>query len=100
MTNPISRVINLISDDSQRLWSTDQSDARRRMLGGDADEVLGIDGTFALVAQEGERVVLARSLDRPMRYFLAKSTDGPVPFELHANGACTSRNDAAPNRMP
>jgi asparagine synthase (glutamine-hydrolysing) len=78
MTNPISRVINLISDDSQRLWSIDQSDARRLLLGSDADEVLRIDGTFALVAQEGERVVLARSLDRPMRYFLAKSTDGPV----------------------
>ncbi|MGI8402581.1 MAG: asparagine synthase-related protein, partial [Gemmatimonadaceae bacterium] len=44
----------------------------------DSDAVLGIDGSFALVAQEGERIVLARSLDRPMRYFLAKSTDGPV----------------------
>jgi asparagine synthase (glutamine-hydrolysing) len=41
-------------------------------------DVLRIDGSFALVAQEGERVVLARSLDRPMRYFLAKSADGPV----------------------
>ena len=41
-------------------------------------EVLDIDGSFALVAQDGERVVLARSLDRPMRYFLAKSADGPV----------------------
>jgi asparagine synthase (glutamine-hydrolysing) len=40
--------------------------------------VLDIDGSFALVAQDGERVVLARSLDRPMRYFLAKSADGPV----------------------
>jgi asparagine synthase (glutamine-hydrolysing) len=41
-------------------------------------EVLHIDGSFALIAQEGERVVLARSLDRPLRYFLAKATDGPV----------------------
>ena len=40
--------------------------------------VLEIDGSFALVAQDGERVVLARSLDRPLRYFLAKATDGPV----------------------
>jgi asparagine synthase (glutamine-hydrolysing) len=40
--------------------------------------VLEIDGSFALIAQEGERIVLARSLDRPMRYFLAKSADGPV----------------------
>jgi asparagine synthase (glutamine-hydrolysing) len=40
--------------------------------------VLGIHGSFALAAQEGERVVLARSLERPLRYFLAKAADGPV----------------------
>jgi asparagine synthase (glutamine-hydrolysing) len=47
------------------------------LLASDGD-VLNIDGSFALVAQEGERVVLARSLDRPLRYFLAKAVDGPV----------------------
>lgn len=75
---PISRVINLIPDESQRLWSIDQSEARDFLLAGDLRAVLGIDGSFALVAQDGERVVLARSLDRPLRYFLAKSVDGPV----------------------
>jgi asparagine synthase (glutamine-hydrolysing) len=75
---PISRVINLIDPRSQRLWSVDESEARRRLLASDPDEVLAIDGSFALVAQDGERVVLARSLDRPMRYFLAKAVDGPV----------------------
>ncbi len=75
---PISRAISLISEEPQRLWSIDESEARRRMLTGDSAAVLGIDGSFALVAQDGERVVLARSLDRPMRYFLAKSADGPV----------------------
>jgi asparagine synthase (glutamine-hydrolysing) len=77
-TLPISRVINLVPKESQRLWSTDESEARRRMLASDADGVLRIDGSFALVAQDGERVLLARSLDRPLRYFLAKATDGPV----------------------
>jgi asparagine synthase (glutamine-hydrolysing) len=75
---PIARVINLISDESQRLWSIDESEGRRRLLDGDSDAVLHIDGSFALIAQDGERVVLARSLDRPMRYFLAKSVDGPA----------------------
>jgi len=42
------------------------------------DAVLCIDGSFALVAQDGEQVVLARSLDRPLRYFLAKAADGPA----------------------
>ena len=75
---PISRVINLIPEASQRLWAVDESEGRRRLLASDIDGVLHLDGSFALVAQDGERVVLARSLDRPMRYFLAKSTGGPA----------------------
>ncbi|MFL5555737.1 MAG: asparagine synthase-related protein [Gemmatimonadaceae bacterium] len=74
----ISRIINLISDRSQRLWAVNESEARRRLIASDVNAVLSIDGSFALVAQDGERVLLARSLDRPMRYFLAKSVDGPV----------------------
>jgi asparagine synthase (glutamine-hydrolysing) len=74
----VSRVINLIPPESQRLWSVDESEAVRRLLASESDAVLGIDGSFALLAQDGERVVLARSLDRPMRYFLAKAVDGPA----------------------
>ena len=75
---PIARVVNRIPDQSQRLWSTTPDEARHYILNGDTDAVLGLGGSFALVAQDGERVVLARSLDRPMRYFLAKAADGPV----------------------
>ena len=76
--HPIARVVNLIPADSQRLWSVDESEAVRRLAAGDIEGVLALDGSFALIAQEGERVLLARSLDRPMRYFLAKAVDGPV----------------------
>jgi len=75
---PISRVVNLIPADSQRLWAVDESEAQRRLLASDVGEILDLDGSFALVAQDGERVLLARSLDRPLRYFLAKAVDGPV----------------------
>src|SRR5215212_4304998 len=75
---PVAHVVNLIPAESQRLWSLDADEARRRLLANDLEDVLRIDGSFALVAQEGERVVLARSLDRPLRYFLAKAADGPV----------------------
>ena len=75
---PVARVISLLPEESQRLWSVDESEARRWLLAGDVEAVLGIGGSFALVAQDGDRVVLARSLDRPMRYFLAKAADGPV----------------------
>jgi asparagine synthase (glutamine-hydrolysing) len=37
-----------------------------------------IEGSFALVARRGKTVRLARSLDRPMRYFLAKRAAGPA----------------------
>ena len=74
----VSRVVNLIPASSQRLWTIGPEEASRRLLAADVDEVLAIDGSFALVAQDGERVLLARSLDRPMRYFLAKAVDGPV----------------------
>ena len=78
MTYPIARVINLIPRDSQRFWRSDEVDAQRRLLDADAGAVLDIDGSFALVAQEEDRVLLARSLDRPLRYFLAKAAEGPV----------------------
>src|SRR5437667_3940044 len=75
---PISRFVSLIAKESQRLWTVDESEARRRLLASDVGEILDLDGSFALVAQDGERVLLARSLDRPLRYFLAKAVDGPV----------------------
>src|SRR5947208_12787974 len=75
---PISRVINLIPDESQRLWSTTPDEGRRRLLADDVSAVLELDGSFALVAQDGQRVMLARSLDRPLRYFVAKAAEGPV----------------------
>ncbi|HTI05638.1 MAG TPA: asparagine synthase-related protein [Gemmatimonadales bacterium] len=74
----IAQVINLIPDSAQHVWSGDLDSARRALLTTDPAAVLAIQGSFALVAQEGERVVLARSLERPLRYFLAKAADGPV----------------------
>ena len=56
---PISRLINLIEDESQRLWSTDAADARLWLLAGDTDRVLGLGGSFALVAQDGRVTHLA-----------------------------------------
>src|SRR4051812_32362766 len=74
----IARVVSLIAPDSQHLWSMNESEARKRLFDTDPAAMLDIDGSFALVAHEGERVLLARSLDRPLRYFLAKAADGPV----------------------
>ncbi|HEU4786888.1 MAG TPA: asparagine synthase-related protein [Gemmatimonadaceae bacterium] len=77
----VARVINLIRPESQRLWAMTEAEGKQLVLDSEkagCDPVLQIDGSFALVAQQGERVLLARSLDRPLRYFLAKATAGPV----------------------
>jgi len=64
---PIALVIDLVDPASQRIASPSVDEARRRLLAGDPAAVLAIEGSFALVAREGQRVCLARSLDRPMR---------------------------------
>ena len=78
MDKPIRRVINLVDPDSQQILNMGPAEAQERLLGEDAATVLGIEGSFALVAQDGELVRLARSLDRPLRYFLAKEVAGPM----------------------
>ena len=74
----VHRIANLIPDADQHILNMTVDEARRRLLAGDPDAVLGIHGSFALVAREGERVRLARSLSRPLRYFLAKEAAGPL----------------------
>jgi asparagine synthase (glutamine-hydrolysing) len=76
----VSRVVDLLPDDINVLHNMTADEARRRVLGGDAAAVRAIDGSFALVATEGITVRMARSLDRPMRYFLAKRHEGPALY--------------------
>jgi asparagine synthase (glutamine-hydrolysing) len=78
MTYPIARIVTLVPKEAQRFWTSTEAEARQRLLAADASAPLEIDGSFTLVVQDGERVLLARSLDRPLRYFLAKAADGPV----------------------
>ena len=78
MDDYIERLVDLIDPATQRLRNLTVAEARERILHGSAESVLGIDGSFALVAREGKRVRMARSLDRPMRYFLAKRREGPA----------------------
>src|ERR1700690_602610 len=78
MDDYIERLFDLIDPATQRIRNMTVEEARERVLHGTAQSVLDIDGSFALVAREGKRVRMARSLDRPMRYFLAKRREGPA----------------------
>jgi asparagine synthase (glutamine-hydrolysing) len=80
MRRPVERLIDLLDPDLNQLHNVDVDEARRRVLGGDAAGVRAIDGSFAFVTVDGITVRMARSLDRPMRYFLAKRHEGPALF--------------------
>jgi asparagine synthase (glutamine-hydrolysing) len=78
MADPyVARVIDLTDLATQRIRNMAIEEARARVASGAAEAVRAIDGSFALVARVGRRVRLARSLDRPLRYFLAKEAEGP-----------------------
>lgn len=74
----VERVVDLLPPDANAILNLSVEEARERVLRGTPDSVRAIDGSFALVAREGKKVRLARSMDRPMRYFLAKRAEGPA----------------------
>ena len=74
----LERVVDLTEPEANQIQRHSVAEARGMILSGSADEVGRIAGSFALVAREGKTVKMARSLDRPMRYFLAKRQEGPV----------------------
>lgn len=80
MLQHVERVVDLLDPANNVLYNMSLDEARRRVLSADPTAVRGIDGAFAIVAKDGIVVRLARSLDRPMRYFLAKRQEGPALF--------------------
>jgi asparagine synthase (glutamine-hydrolysing) len=80
MPRPIERIVDLLDPQLNQIYNLDIEEARRRVLSGDAAAVRLIEGSFALIAVEDATVRLARSMDRPMRYFLAKRHEGPALF--------------------
>lgn len=78
MKRPIHRLVDLVEPASQHILNMEVEEARGRLIGGTPEQVASIEGSFSLVAREGDEVYMARSLDRPLRYFLAKETRGPL----------------------
>ncbi len=74
----VERVVNLIDSENNRLYNVTQEEAEQRLLSRDVEAVRAIEGSYSLLTKEGKTVHLARSLDRPTRYFLAKREEGPA----------------------
>ena len=80
MLQHVERVVDLLDPALNAIENMTLEEARQRVLSGDAASVASIEGSFAIVARDGITVRLARTLDRPMRYFLAKRQEGPALF--------------------
>ena len=78
MQQYVERVVDLTDPGTNQIYNLTIEEARQRLLDQPAEAMLGVAGSFALVASEGKKVKMARSLDRPLRYFLAKRQEGPV----------------------
>lgn len=73
----VERLVDLLDPAANVLFNMDVAEATRRVGTGDPNQVREIDGQFALLHKEGTIVRMARSIGRPMRYFLAKRAEGP-----------------------
>src|SRR5882724_12176602 len=78
MNEYVERAVDLLDPSLNQIHNLSVDEARRRVLSREPNAVREIDGSFALLAREGKTVRMARSLDRPMRYFLAKRAEGPA----------------------
>lgn len=73
----IERVVDLTSPKKNIIYNMSIEQAREIIKTGDTEAIRSIDGLFALISVNGKTVHLARSIGRPLRYFIAKLIDGP-----------------------
>jgi asparagine synthase (glutamine-hydrolysing) len=74
----VERLVNLVDPAGNVLLNRTADEAVEAVASGDVDRVRAIDGQFAIVAKRGHTVRMARSIGRPLRYFLAKQASGPL----------------------
>jgi asparagine synthase (glutamine-hydrolysing) len=78
MNSYIERVVDLVDADTNQLYNLTVEAARNLLVRNPQEAARNLEGSFALIARNGQTVIMARSLDRPMRYFLAKQQAGPI----------------------
>jgi asparagine synthase (glutamine-hydrolysing) len=70
--------VNLIDPEKNQIFNMSNEEAEAIVAEGNPEKVREIDGSFAIVTKDGQQVRMARSIGRPMRYFMAKQVDGPL----------------------
>jgi asparagine synthase (glutamine-hydrolysing) len=74
----VSNVVDLTNPGKNVIYNMTHEEAVNILKSGDADAVRSIDGQFCLVSVDGKTIRMARSIGRPVRYFIAKKAAGPV----------------------
>jgi len=73
----IESVVDLTHPEKNIIYNMGHEEAVEIVRSGNPENIRKIDGQFALVSIEGKTVRMARSIGRPLRYFLAKMIEGP-----------------------
>lgn len=78
MDQYVSDFISLLDPGANLILNMTMEEATAAIVSGNPEAVRKIDGQFAIVEKVGHQVFMARSIGRPMRYFLAKQSSGPL----------------------
>jgi asparagine synthase (glutamine-hydrolysing) len=73
----VNKVVDLTNPEKNVIYNMTHEEAVNIVRSGNADDVRKIDGQFSLVSVEGKTIRMARSIGRPIRYFIAKRPAGP-----------------------
>ncbi len=73
----VERVIDLTDPKKNNIYNMTHAEAVDLLRSGDLEAVRKIDGQFSLVSVDGKTIRMARSIGRPLRYFIAKRAEGP-----------------------
>jgi asparagine synthase (glutamine-hydrolysing) len=70
--------VSLLDPEANQIFNMSYDEAEEIIASGDPGKVRRIEGHFAIVAKKDQQVFMARSIGRPMRYFMAKQAAGPL----------------------
>jgi asparagine synthase (glutamine-hydrolysing) len=73
----VSNVVDLTNPEKNVIYNMTHEEAVNIVRSGDVEAVRKIDGQFSLVSVDGKTIRMARSIGRPIRYFIAKLPAGP-----------------------
>ena len=73
----VEQVVDLTHPEKNIIYNMTTEEAVEIIKSGDAEAVRKIDGQFALFSVDFKTIRMARSIGRPLRYFIAKLAAGP-----------------------